>query len=484
MPAYNYDRLSAQDNSFLVFEEPGLYMHVSSTQIFELGPLEAPDGGVDYPRIREFIASVLHRIPRYRQKLAWVPIENRPVWIDDPDFDLGYHVRHTSLPQPGTEAQLRKLSGRLMAQHLDRARPLWELWVVEGLEGGRFAIISKIHHCMIDGSSGVDVSMILQSPDPNVTTIEPAPPFYPRPAPSNSELMSDAVWLRLQAPFRALSSWRDFRREADDVGEEIRVRAKAIVDLYSARMTSASPTPINGPVGPHRVFDWWTVPLARVKALRRAFDCTVNDVVLTVVTGAFREFFIQRNMNPGELDFRIQAPVSIRNEEERGKLGNRISAWVVPLPLGVEDPRKQLAAIHETTQELKDTRQALGVEMMMSVMDGLPPALLSLAARGAASGMNSIVTNVPGPQFPLYLLGAKLQGMYPQVPLLRNVGLGIALISYDGDVCWGFNADFGLVPDLDKFVQCIQDSFERVSKIADETAAIPTPKREEASPTP
>lgn len=473
MPAYNYERLSAQDNSFLVFEEPGLYMHVSSTQIFELGPLEAKGGGVDFPRIRDFIASVLHRIPRYRQKLAWVPVENRPVWIDDPDFDIGYHVRHTSLPQPGTEEQLRKLSARVMAQHLDRARPLWELWVVEGLEGGRFAIVGKIHHCMIDGSSGVDVSMILQSPDPNATTIEPAPEFYPRPAPSNAELMSDAAWLRLQAPFRALGSWRNFRREAEDLGEELRVRAKAIVDLYSSQMTSASPTPINGEIGPHRVFDWWTVPLSEVKAMRRALDCTVNDVVLTVVTGAFREFFIKRSVDPTDLDFRIQAPVSIRSEEEKGKLGNRISAWVVPLPVGEEDPRRQLAAIHETTQELKDTRQALGVEMMMSVMDGLPPALLSLAARGASSGMNSIVTNVPGPQFPLYLLGAKLEGMYPQVPLLQNVGLGIALISYDGKVCWGFNADFGRVPDLADFVQCVKNAFARVSEITAEPPQAP-----------
>ena len=467
MGAYNYERLTAADNSFLVFEEPGLYMHVSSTQTFELGPLETQGGGVDYARIREFIASVLHRIPRYRQKLAWVPVENRPVWIDDPDFDLGYHVRHTSLPHPGTEEQLQKLSARLMAQHLDRSRPLWELWVVEGLEGDRFAVISKIHHCMIDGMAGVDLSMILQSPDPNATTIEPAPDFIPRPAPTKRELLSDAAWLRIGSPFRALNSWRDFRREAEDVGEELKVRAKAIVDLYSSQMKSASPTPINGDVGPHRVFDWWTVPLERVKALRRALGCTVNDVVLTIVTGAFRDFFIRRNVDPASLDFRIQTPVSIRTDEEKGKLGNRISAWMVPLPLGEEDPRLQLTAIHKTTQELKESRQALGVEMMMSVMEGMPPALLSLSARAASSGMNSIVTNVPGPQFPLYLLGAKLDGMYPQVPLLRNVGLGIALISYDGKVCWGFNADRGLVPDLRDFVHCIQDSFERVSKVAE-----------------
>ena len=474
--SYTYDRLSAQDHSFLVFEEPGLYMHVSGTQIFELGPLEARGGGVDYERVRDFIESVLHRIPRYRQKLAWIPIEDRPVWIDDADFDLGYHVRHTSLPQPGTEAQLRKLAARVMAQHLDRERPLWEIWVVEGLENDRFAMISKVHHCMIDGSSGVDVSMILQSPDPDATEVEAPPPFVPRPTPTSRDLLTDAVWHRLGAPFRALRGWQSFRDEAEDLGDEIRVRAKAIADMYSSQMSAASDTPINGDIGPHRVFDWWTIPLDRVKEVRRALDCTVNDLVLTVVTGAFRDYFLHRRVDPGRLDFRVQTPVSMRSEEEKGKLGNCISAWVVPLPLGEEDPLRQLAEIHETTQSLKESRQALGVEMMMSVMEGLPPALLTLAARGASTGVNSIVTNVPGPQFPLYLLGAKLLNMYPQVPLLKNVGLGIALLSYNGNMGWGFNADLGRVPDLRDFVAYVESSFERVAKIALQDAPKPRTK--------
>ena len=485
MASHNYERLSGQDHSFLAFEEPGLYMHVSGTQIFELGPLETQGGGVDFKRIQGFIESVLHRIPRYRQKLAWIPIEDRPVWIDDADFDLGYHVRHTSLPKPGTEAQLRKLAARVMAQHLDRQRPLWEIWVVEGLENDRFAMISKVHHCMIDGSSGVDISMILQSTDPNATEVEPPPPFVPRRAPTARELFTDAVWHRAGAPFRALRGWQDFRNEADDLGEEIRVRAKAIADMYAAQMSAASETPINGDIGPHRIFHWWNVPLARVKEVRRALDCTVNDLVLTVVTSAFRAYFMRRRVDPDRLDFRIQAPVSMRSEEEKGKLGNRVSAWVVPLPLGEEDPIRQLAEIRETTQKLKESRQALGVEMMMSVMEGLPPAILTLAARGASTGVNSIVTNVPGPQFPLYLLGAELLAMYPQVPLLKNIGLGIALLSYNGSMGWGFNADLGHVPDLEDFVACIEAAFDRIAGIAlgDEAKARPkTRSRASAKP--
>ena len=226
MPRYAFERLSAQDNSFLLFEEPGLYMHVSSTQIFELGPLAVQGGGVDYERIRRFIGSVLHRIPRYRQKLAWTPLEGRPVWIDDPEFDLGYHVRHTALPRPGSDAQLKKLAGRVMAQHLDRERPLWELWVVEGLSDDRFALIGKIHHCMIDGMSGMDISVILQSTDPNALEPEEAPDFIPRPAPSPSELLREAVKVRLGAPLRALRGWRHFQDEAEDVSEEISARLR------------------------------------------------------------------------------------------------------------------------------------------------------------------------------------------------------------------------------------------------------------------
>jgi WS/DGAT/MGAT family acyltransferase len=467
MRKYNYDRLSAQDATFLLFEKPGLYMHVSATQIFELGPLRTELGGVDFERIKAFIGSVLHRIPRYRQKLAWIPLEQRPVWIDDAAFDLSFHVRHTALPKPGSEAQLKRLASRVMAQHLDRERPLWELWVVEGLEADRFAIISKIHHCMIDGMSGVDLGQILQSPDPHATEIGEAPRFHPRPAPTAGELLGDAVAWRLSTPLRALRSLRAWQRETDDLRSEIEARVRAIRSLYGAGMEKASDTPINGENSPHRAFDFLRMPLADVKALRRALGATVNDTVLTIVTGAFRDYLARRGVDPARLDFRIQAPVSMRTDADKGKLGNHISAWTVPLPLGEADPRRQLERIVATTRELKDSRQALAVETMMSVMDAMPTQLLSLASRQAQGTVNSIVTNVPGPQFPLFLLGAELQAMYPQVPLMLGVGIGIALISYNGALCWGFNADAAKVPDLADFVGAIRASARRVAELCD-----------------
>jgi len=234
----------------------------------------------------------------------------------------------------------------------------------------------------------------------------------------------------------------------------------------ASQSSYASATPLNGPLGPHRLFDWWSVPLAEVKAIRRDMKCTVNDVVLTVVTGAFRSFLMRRRVDPSALDFRVQAPVSVRSDEDRGKLGNRVSGWLVRLPVGESDPRKQLERIHETTQELKDSHHALGADLIIGMMGVMPNALVSLGAQAASGTMNSIVTNVPGPQFPLYTLGSELLAMYPQVPLLANVGLGIALISYNGNVCWGFNADLGLVPDLADFVVRIQVSFAQLAEIA------------------
>jgi WS/DGAT/MGAT family acyltransferase len=441
-------------------------MHVASTQIFEVGPLATPEGGVDFEEFKRFTESILHQIPRYREKLKWIPIEARPVWVDDPHFSIDYHVRHTSLPKPGSEEQLRKLAARVMEQQLDRERPLWEIWVVEGLSHDRFAIITKIHHCMIDGASGVDISQILMRTTPDRTIVE-GPRYIPRQEPTWRELLLDAACDRIGLPLRVLRSFREFRRETGNLRDEIALRTRAIRDAIANQLSSASQTPINGDLGPHRLFDWWSVSLDDVKALRRALDCTVNDVILTVVTGAFREFLARRQIRPEDLDFRVQAPVSVRSERERGTLGNRVSAWLVRLPLDEADPRKQLERIYATTQELKHSHQALGVDMILGVVELMPNALLSLGAQAASGTMNSIVTNVPGPQFPLYALGAEMVAVYPQVPLLLNVGLGIALVSYNGRVCWGFNADLGLVPDLADFVVRIQNAFARLAEVAE-----------------
>jgi WS/DGAT/MGAT family acyltransferase len=464
MAPYNYDRLSAQDNSFLLFESPKSHMHVSSTLIYEAGPLRTAEGGIDIRRIKRATECHLHRIPRYRQKLHFIPFASHAVWVDDRHFDLDYHVRHTALPRPGSEEQLEKLSSRVMAQPLDRARPLWETWVVEGLEGDRFAVITKIHHCMIDGSSGVDIAQILMSPSPDPELPE-IPRFHPRPAPTRADLLRDEVTYRLAMPFKALRGVREFARETEDVISEVSRRGRILWDMLGMGLT-ASETPLNGPLGPHRSFNWLTMSLDDVKAVRRGLGCSVNDVVLTVVTGAVRDFLLLRGANPARIEFKISAPVSMRSEEERGQLGNRVSSWVLRLPIDLADPLAQLRQIHETTQELKMSNQALGIEMMMAVAEWTPASLLSLGAQAANGPVNSIVTNVPGPQFPLYLQGAKLEALYPQVPLLPGMGLGIALMSYDGRICWGFNANPDVVPDLPEFVKAIRRAFEKVAAAA------------------
>src|SRR5262245_6676789 len=466
MPRYGYDRLTAQDNSFLLWETPYVHMHVASTMVFETGPFRTNEGGVDIERYKRATEAILHRVPRYRQKLHWIPGFQHAVWVDDPRFNLDFHVRHTALPKPGSPAQLKRLSARIMSQPLDRRRPLWENWVVEGLEGGeRFALITKIHHCMIDGASGMDLSQILMSPSPEPSEFEPPPPFVPKPAPSRTELLRAEVGRMLTTPLRVARDFRRFSQESEDVREEVRTRLRAVVKMAGMGM-SADATPLNGRVGPHRRFDWLRVPLAEMKAMRHALGCTINDVVLTIVTGAVREYLLLRGIDPASLTFRVSAPVSVRSAAERGKLGNHVSSWVIPLPISEPDPRAQLDALHAETARLKEERTALGVETIMTLADFTPSTLLTLGARAASGPINTIVTNVPGPQFPLYLQGARMLEIYPQVPLLEGLGVGIALASYDGFVHWGFNSDPDLVPDADVFVEQIRASYRRVAELA------------------
>jgi WS/DGAT/MGAT family acyltransferase len=290
-----------------------------------------------------------------------------------------------------------------------------------------------------------------------------APRFIPRPHPSADELRRDARIRLLGLPFRWIRDVVAFARDDDHPLSELATRLRAVVELLGWQFVRPSDTPINGPVGPHRVFDWLTLSLADVKAVRRALDCTVNDVVMTAVTGALRDFMIRRQTSPEELDFRVSAPVNVRGEEDRGRLGNRVSTWVVPLPLGEPDPLQQLARLRETTLALKDSKQALGTEFVLSILDGLaidpPPSMASRA-------INTIVTNVPGPQFPLYLLGAEMLECFPQAPLLYNMGLTIGVLSYNGRMCFGFNADYDRVPDLADLVALMRRSFDRLSAAA------------------
>ena len=468
---YNYERLSAQDNDFLLWETPALPMHGSGLQIFEAGPLTTPGGGIDFEAVQRAFAAVLYRVPRYRQKLMWVPGEARAVWVDDPHFRIDYHVRHIALPRPGSDAQLKRLAADLMERPLDRGRPLWENWVIEGLEGDRFALINKTHHCMIDGASGMALMQTLFSLSPKVEVRE-APRYVPRPPPSALELQRDAWRRRLGMPGRVLSEAARLWRSG--ITSEVAGQARALAELARFKLLPASETPLNGPIGPHRIFDWLELPLDDVRAVRRARGCSLNDVVLATVTGAVREYLIGRQLRPERLDFRVSAPVNVRRDGDTDRLGNQVSSWIVPLPLGEPDPLSQLRAIHATTSALKQSNQAAGVELVTRLHEYLPMDIQGLS-KGA---QNLLVTNVPGPQFPLYLLGAKMLALFAQPPLIDNIGLAISVLSYNGKLGFGLTGDLARVPDLADFARDLAKAFERLAGAA---GAAPGVKGERAA---
>ncbi len=466
MARYNYDRLSDQDNNFLLWERPGLPMHLAGLQIFKAGPLLNDHGGIDFEKVRKMTIATLHRVPRYRQKLAWIPREDKAVWVDDAHFNPDYHIRHTSLPRPGSEDSLKSLMGRIMAQPLDRSKPLWELWVIEGLEGDRFATILKTHHCMIDGAAGVDLASRLFSVDPNAT-IPKAPAYHPRPLPSGVDLWGDEMKRRVLQPLNAATDIKAFLRETGDIRSDLEKMSRAVGDMLGLKVNPASSTPLNGPVGANRLFEGIKMPLDDLKAIRQTMGCSLNDVVLAIVTGALRKYMIRHQVRPGELDFRVEIPVNVRRVSENQQFGNRVSSWLLRLPLGEKDPLKQLRIIHQATQELRETKHADVVEILHDVL-----SWLSLDIQNAAKGlMNMIVTNVPGPPFPLYFLGAELLEAYPIAPLLENLGLSTGLFSYNGNVFWGLMADYDRVPDLKNLAVFIESSFEKLKKAAEEYEA-------------
>ena len=465
-----YERLSALDRFFVDVEKLNTHMHVAGAMVFEAAPLRKPDGGIDIKKIRDYVASRLHLIPRYRQRLEYVPLENHPVWVDDDRMNLRYHVRHTSLPRPGDIEQLKILVGRIVSQKLDRSRPLWEMWVVEGLGDDRFALISKTHHCMIDGISGVDLMTVILNivPDP---TFEEASTWNPQPPPGGFELLRDMMFRRATAPLGLLGVARHVVKHPRSVCKQVGESLGALGQTLDLGFRGASDTPLNRTIGAFRRFDWVTFELEEIKRVKNALGGTVNDVVLATVAGAVGRFLEKRGVTEKQqerMDFRVFCPVSVRSESDRGRLGNQVSGMIVPLPIAERDPVRRLGRISETTSYMKDQNQALGAEVLTAVSEWTLPTLLSLGARLAVRtrAYNLITTNVPGPQIPLYMLGARLLEAFPLVPLFGNQALGIALFSYDGKLCWGFNADWDLLPDLREFVRAIETSFEELFRTA------------------
>ncbi|MGH8916093.1 MAG: WS/DGAT/MGAT family O-acyltransferase [Acidimicrobiia bacterium] len=466
MTDFYYEPLTYLDASFLALETGSSHMHVAGVALFDAAPLKGADGGIDFARIRAHVLSKLRYIPRYRQRLEWVPFDRRPVWVDDEHFALDYHLRHSSLPRPGTEDQLKQLAGRIVSAPLDRNKPLWELWVVEGLDEDRFAIIAKIHHCMIDGMSGVDLTTILLDGTPS-SEIESGPDWKPRPAPTSTQLaVAEAARLTRRLVDR-LSHVSETLRDGAVLSERtLDKSAAALSSLRSGWLTAVDRTPLNPDIGPNRRFDWTDTPLEDIKQIKNRLGGSVNDVVLAVTAGAVRRFLIEeRGYDVTNTEFRVMNPVSTRSVGHSEALGNQVAMWLLDLPIQEPGARARYELVKERTSNLKQTKQALGAATLVELSSGTPITLLSLANRVVGSRMrpfNMTVTNIPGPQFPMYLLESEMIANYPMVPLWAQHGLGVALFSYNGRLMWGIHADYDTLADSGRFLAAIQHSFQEL----------------------
>jgi WS/DGAT/MGAT family acyltransferase len=469
----HYERLSALDASFLEIEDVASHMHVAATLLFDAAPLRCAHGGVDMERIRAYIASRLHFIPRYRQRIAYVPLERHPVWIDDDRFNLFYHVRHTALPRPGEERQLKRLCGRIMSQKLDPTKPLWEIWVVEGLEEDRFALIAKAHHAMVDGVSGMDLLTVVLSPTAT-SDFEPGPPWLPRPAPSPTELIFGEAYRRAGGIGAAASRMACTVRQPWTALREARDALAGIVETLGMSAAAASPTPLNPSIGPHRRFDWARFDLDTVKAVKQRLGGTVNDVVLATVSGAARQFLAARGLPVDRLDFRAMVPVSVRAASEHRTLGNRVANFIAPLPVDEPNPIERYRKVVRATAQQKGSRVIHGTELIEEIGNWTSTTVLTQLMRMATQfrPFNVVVTNVPGPPIPLYLLEAPLRETYPMVPLFANQALGFALFSYAGSLFWGLNADWDAVPDLHDFATALHAELDVLRVAAEHAPAI------------
>jgi len=464
------DRLTAIDASFLAQEGPTSHMHVGAITLFEGPPPPFED-------VLELLRGRLHLVPRYRQKLATPPLgSGRPMWVDDPNFNLEYHVRQTALPEPGTEGQLLALVSRVFSQQLDRSKPLWELWFVEGLEDGRFALVSKSHHAMIDGISGVDLATVLFDVDPVPREIEnTGDAWLPQREPTPAELLVQgargAVRTGLSVATRAVEAVGTPARSLSTAREA----AEGLGEVVWAGLNPAPETPLNVEIGPHRRFVGVRCRLEDFRTVKTAFGTTVNDVVLAVVAGSLREWLGSRGVRTDGLELRALVPVSTRGEHQRGEMGNRITAMRGPLPVYIEDPLERLKTVKASMDGLKDSKQAVGAEVLAGVQNFAPPTILAQASRLNFSTrlFNLIVTNVPGPQFPLYAYGRELQEVFPVAFLPRNHALAIAIMSYNGKVNFGLLGDLDALPDIEAIGEGIESSLAELLDLARREAEVP-----------
>ncbi|MFO0693655.1 MAG: wax ester/triacylglycerol synthase family O-acyltransferase [Polyangiales bacterium] len=450
------DRMGPLEASFLHLEGPTTPMHVGSVGIFEGPP-------PDYDELVAFIASRLPRVPKYRQKVMFVPGElARPVWVDDPHFRVEYHVRHTALPRPGSDAQLRENVGRIMSQMLDRTKPLWEMWVIEGLPDDQWAVISKVHHCMVDGISGADLLTVLFELSPEASPIVPAPKWEPRPLPTNLELLKEAATDLVHEPQVQLESLRRLYHDDHpmrDVLNDVAAGLKRAVELREP----GHPSVLNGPIGAHRTWDFARVPLPEVKAAAKRCGGTVNDVVLAALTQGFRELLLAHGekLDEGHVVHSL-VPVSVRQAEERNQFNTKVAAMVASLPTGIDDAKERLRRVAAQMKELKESKETSAAHALTKLSGFAPPTLVAMFMHWAhgvvQSRVNTITTNVPGPQIPLYLRGRKMVAARPYVPLGVGIRLTVGIFSYDGNIDFGVTGDWDSMDHVDVLCRGVERS--------------------------
>ena len=446
--------MSPMDASFLHIEGPSNPMHIGGVSIFE-GP--APP----FERLEDMVSRKLALVPRYRQKVRFVPLGlGRPVWVEDPHFNLAYHLRHTALPAPGDHDKLRRTAARIFAQHLDRNKPLWEIWMVEGLSQSRWALLSKVHHCMVDGVSATDLMTVMFDDNPSPPSVAE---WEPAPEPTDTELLLRTLTRRTFNPSEQLRTVRAAVRapraslaQAGDVLRGVTSSARLLRPLGSSSLT--------GSVGPNRIWSTAHVRLSDVKSVRSALGGTVNDVVLAIVSGGLRDLLEARGEHVGDRTIRALVPVSVRRAGEHGTYNNRVSGMVAELPVGIIDPAARLAAVRHQMDDLKQSKQAVAGDVLTSLSGFAPPMLLALGARLAARspslGVQTCVTNVPGPQQPLHTLDRRLLESFPFVPVIGNVRISIAIFSYDGGLYFGVTADYDSSRDIDLLTSGVQRAMD------------------------
>jgi WS/DGAT/MGAT family acyltransferase len=451
------DRLSAVDASFLHQERRASHMHIGGIVLMD-GP--APT----HEEFTRHVESRLHLVPRYRQKLAFPRFEmGRPFWVDDPRFNIDYHVRQTALPAPGSMEQLRGLAGRIFSQRLDRSKPLWEMWLVQGLEDGGFALVSKTHHALVDGVSGVDIATVLFDLSPETADVE-REAWAPEQEPSQAELVAEGIKAIVKTPARIAGEATKVMRDPSTTLDSAREALEGVGEIAWAGLNPAPDVPLNVPIGPHRRVFWLQCELADFKAVKDGLGGTVTDAFLAVVAGGLGRWLRTRGVRTEGLELRGLVPVSIRARDEHHALGNRITALRGPLPVYARDPVERLRIVREAMKDVKESKQALGAEVISGLEDFAPPTLLAQASRLNFSTrlFNLIVTNVPGPQFPLYMMGREMREIVPVAFLPENHALAIAAMSYNGKLDFGLLGDYDAISDLERLAEFFQESLEEL----------------------